>query len=264
MDTFTITIITASVNRQPLARYSRGDGSSYLTSPSLRELQHGARDRQARAIGRTLDSLAPYHGPVPAEGYAARWLDDHGWVAVTQTSSGAAMASLPDLGPAVDHPVFAEREGEGDAPFVVGGNRSTRAARLCVEPIALDGAGIYFHTGGLSTFRDGGSWLVREATLVWDVERNAPAFSWRTIGARRLDVKVACAVEWHDDPTRERVGDGRPLVISQREPVVRYADGRVQRIRLAAVGGSLDAMMLVLADEAPEHMTKRERELLDA
>ena len=45
---------------------------------------------------------------------------------------------------------------------------------------------------------------------------------------------------------------------------VRYADGRVQRIRLAAVGGSLDAMMLVLADEAPEHMTKRERELLDA
>jgi hypothetical protein len=43
MDIYTITNIVDTLDC-----YTRPDGSSFLTSPSLREMQANARDRQAR------------------------------------------------------------------------------------------------------------------------------------------------------------------------------------------------------------------------
>jgi hypothetical protein len=255
----TIITITDSVNRQPLAQLTRSDGTGYLTSPSLRELQLDARRRQARALGPTLTTWMPAPEGLAAPGneYTAHWLDAHGWVSIAPSTN--KMAELPDLGPSIEHPVL-EAGPENDLPVIVGGNRSYRSG-LYIEPLALARAGIYFHTGVLLVFRDGGSYAVK-GELVWDRYRNVPAPSWSSPDGTRMPVQVVAAVETFDDPSRPQTGLGRPVIISQREPIVRHTDGRLQHIRSCAMGGYVGAVLHTLVDMSEAELMPRERDLL--
>lgn len=255
-----LTIITDSVNRQPLAHYTRSDGTGYLTSPSLRAEQLAARNRQARSLGPTLTAWIPMleEALAPADEYVAHWSDEHGWVAVTpSTAKERLMAELPDLGPAIDHPVFVDGP-EADTPIIVGGNRAYHTP-LHIGPLDLSRAGIYFHTGDLATFRDGGSYAIT-GTLVWDTGRNAPG-TWKSLECVRQPVRVVVAVEAFDDSSRPQTGLGRPVIISQREPIVQHADGRLQRIRTMAMGGHMRALLLTLVDANKSELVTNERRL---
>jgi hypothetical protein len=261
MDTFTITKIT-----DELALYTREDGSSFLTSPSLRETQMTARDRQARALGP--DGILiwmPYAGSAPRSGYAARWLPEHGWVVVNASRAidGAMMACLPDLPASVDHPVFEANSIDPRNPIIVGGNRSFRGD-LYLRPTSLGmGCGIFFHTRHMNTYRDGGSWTIGEATLVIENASGRPHYSWGSDGdVTRSEVRVVAGVEWIDDPARPAGSEGRPVIISQREIIVRHSDGRLQRIRLSAMHGHLRAPLAILVDVDPESLAGSELKLL--
>jgi hypothetical protein len=260
MDTFTITKIT-----DELALYTRDDGSSFLTSPSLREAQMTARDRQARALGPEIVDWDPVGTSAPRDGYASRWLDGRGWSAVCLRGDYRAphCASLPDLPASVDHPVFEANPIDPRNPIIVGGNRSFRSD-LYLRPTSLGiGCGIFFHTRHFDTYRDGGSWTIGEATLVILRETGKPHYSWGHDGeVTRSDVRVAAAIEGLDDPARVAGPDGRPIILSQREIVIRHSDGRLQRIRLAAMRGYMQAPIAMLVDVGAESLTDSETRLL--
>jgi hypothetical protein len=261
MDTFTITKIT-----DELALYTREDGSSFLTSPSLRDAQMTARDRQARALGPDAVLIwMRYAGNAPRSGYAARWLPEHGWVVVNASRAieGSIMAYLPDLPASVDHPVFEANPIDPRNPIIVGGNRSFRGD-LYLRPTSLGmGCGIFFHTRDLNTYRDGGSWTIGEATLVIENVSGRPHYSWGRDGeVTRSEVQVVASVEWIDDPARPDGSDGRPVIISQREIIVRYSGGRLQRIRLSAMHGHMQAPLAMLVDVDPESLTDSEAKLI--
>jgi hypothetical protein len=260
MDTFTITKIT-----DELALYTRDDGSSFLTSPSLREAQMTARDRQARSLGPEVRDWDPVDGSAPYNGYAARWLDGRGWSVVCLRGAHRTQhgASLPDLPASVDHPVFEANPIDPRNPIVVGGNRSARGD-LYLRPTSLGmGCGIFFHTRHLNTYRDGGSWTIGEATLVIENASGRPHYSWGRDGeVTRSEVRVVAGVEWIDDPARQAGSEGRPVIISQREIIVRHSDGRLQRIRLSAMHGHLRAPLAILVDVDPESLAGSELKLL--
>jgi hypothetical protein len=253
----------------PLREYTRDDGTSFLTSPSLRTVQMAARSRQADAVGDTIidpDAWRPYTGTCPASGYHARWLDDHGWVVITHNihapKHGPAqpcMASLPDLPAAIDHPVFERNPEREDSPFVAGGNRSYRDRYFSIDPIGLGiGTGIFFHTRDFGSYRDGGSWSIKDATLVYDTKYAKPEerktnFMWGRDGeVERHAVQVVSQVEWMPDPSRKASDCGKPVIISHREPLVRFrATGKMQRLRLAALQGQLAAIVYRLVDVGP-------------
>jgi hypothetical protein len=263
MDTFTITKIT-----DELALYTREDGSNFLTSPSLRDAQMTARDRQARALGSDVALIwLRYAGNAPRSGYAARWLPEHGWVVVNASRAieGSIMAYLPDLPASVDHPVFEANPIDPRNPIIVGGNRSFRGD-LHLSPTSLGmGCGILFHTRHLNTYRDGGSWTIGEATLVIENASGRPHYSWGRDGeVTRTEVRVVAGVESLDDPARTAGAEGRPVIISQREIIVRHSDGRLQRIRLSAMHGQLRAPLAMLVDVCAESLTDGEAKLLAA
>jgi hypothetical protein len=123
------------------------------------------------------------------------------------------------------------------------------------------GTGIFFHTQHFGSYRDGGSWTISEATLVYDRSEFAhdqldkPHFTWgRDNDVERVAVQVISAVEWLPDPARPdtRPDGGKPVVISHREPLVRFcADGRLQRLRLVAYGGQIAGIGYQLVDVGP-------------
>jgi hypothetical protein len=262
MDTFTITKIT-----DELALYTREDGSSFLTSPSLRDAQMTARDRQARGLGPEIRNWDPVDGSTPANGYATRWHDGRGWVAVCLRIRDSHLAphcaSLPDLPASVDHPVFEANPIDPRNPIIVGGNRSARG-ELYLRPTSLGmGCGIFFHTRHLNTYRDGGSWTIGQATLVIENASGRPHYSWGRDGeVTRSEVRVVAPVEWIDDPARPAESDGRPVIISQREIIVCHSGGRLQRIRLSAMHGQLRAPLAILVVVEPESLTDSESKLL--
>jgi hypothetical protein len=263
MDTYTITNIVDTLDC-----YTRPDGSSFLTSPSLREMQANARDRQARELAKVPRSdWQPYKGSTPTMGYAARWLPEHGWVMVTGGyNSPKTMAPLPDLLAAVDHPVFEPNPVDARNPFVVGGNRSIRGPGLYLRPTDLGmGCGVFFHTKDLNTYRDGGSWTVTAAHLVMLNETGKPHYSWGRDGfVSRLPVQVVAAVEWLGDSSREpNASERRPVMVSQREPLLHHVGhGQLQRVRLTAMHGQLGAILPQLMDTTRDELTKSEIELL--
>jgi hypothetical protein len=256
MDTYTITNIVDTLDC-----YTRPDGSSFLTSPSLREMQANARDRQARELAKVPRSdWSAYSGSTPSIGYAARWLPEHGWVMVTGGyNSPKSMAPLPGLAAGVDHPVFEPNSVDSRNPFVVGGNRSVRGPGLYLRPTDLGiGCGVFFHTQHLNTYRDGGSWTVTAAHLVMLNETGKPHYSWGRDGfVSRLPVQVVAAIE-----TRSPDPLTRAVVFTQRELLVRYMDGQLQRVRLTAMHGQLGAILPQLVDTTRDQLTKSETELL--
>jgi hypothetical protein len=263
MDTYTITNIVDTLDC-----YTRPDGLSFLTSPSLREMQANARDRQARELGPSthVNTWQPFNGSVPASGHAARWLPEHGWVMVTSAPGGlGSMASLPDLPAAVDHPTFEPNPVDARNPFVVGGNRSMRGPGLYLRPTDLGmGCGVFFHTKDLNTYRDGGSWTIGAAHLVIRNNDSKPHFAWGK-DVSRLPVQVVAAVEWPRDPARPNFdpAGGLPVVVSQREPLLHHVGhGQLQRVRLTAMHGQLGAILPQIVDTTPDELTKSETELL--
>jgi hypothetical protein len=254
----------------PLREYTRADGTSFLTSPSLRERQMNARTRQATTLGDSIDNpLAwlPYDGLAPASGYGVRWFDEHGWTVVTRHRVGLVttqpvMAFLPDLPAGIDHPVFEHNPNDEREPFVVGGNRSCRDRFFYVDPMSLGiGAGIFFHTRHFGSYRDGGSWVISEATLVYDT-RNYPTerhphFMWgRDHEVTRVPVQVVSLVEWLPDPARpepQPLG-GKSVIISHREPLIRFVDGSLQRLRLVAYAGQIPGIGYRLVNVAPDKL----------
>jgi hypothetical protein len=192
-------------------------------------------------------------------GYAARWLPEHGWVMVTGGST-PGMAPLPDLPASVDHPVFEPNPVNARNPFVVGGNRSVRGPGLYLRPTDLGtGCGVFFHTRHWGSYRDGGSWTVSEATLVIDIERDKPHYSWGRDGfVSRLPVQVIAAIETlSPDPLT------RAVVFTQREPLLHHVgQGQLQRVRLTAMHGQLGAILPQLVDTTRDALTKSEIELL--
>jgi hypothetical protein len=265
MDTYTITNIVDTLDC-----YTRPDGSSFLTSPSLREMQANARDRQARELGPTLprEVWSPYKGSVPVSGFAGRWLPEHGWSVVCVNVEGyRERAPLPDLPDAVDHPVFEPNPVDARNPSVVGGNRSVRGPGLYIRPTDLGmGCGVFFHTKDLNTYRDGGSWTIGAAHLVMLNETGKPHYSWGRDGfVSRLPVQVIAAVEWPRDPARPNFdpAGGLPVVVSQRELLLHHVGhGQLQRVRLTAMHGELGAILPQLVDTTPDKLTKSEIELL--
>jgi hypothetical protein len=269
MDTFTQRVIYNHY-KEPLVEYTRQDGTKFLTSPSLREQQMAARTRQAATFdaehvrsGCRSHAWQPYDGVAPQTGCAPRWLDTHGWVVVAlgygSHRTRAFMQPLPDLPAAIDHPIYEPNPKRETDPFIAGGNRSYRSHYLHTSPMDLGvGAGIFFHTRHLSTYRDGGSWLIREATLVSSTRDDPPTpyFAWDShCGVERVDVQVIAAVEWSNDPSRPNPGpdNSRPCIISQREPLVRCVDsGHLKRLRIVAIQGQFIAPLYQYVDVGPD------------
>jgi hypothetical protein len=52
------------------------------------------------------------------------------------------------------------------------------------------------------------------------------------------------------------------VVFTQRELLVRYMDGQLQRVRLTAMHGQLGAILPQLVDTTRDQLTKSETELL--
>lgn len=239
-------IVTTIVNT--LKTYTRPDGSSFLSSPSLREDQLNARDRQARELGGTIPikKWEPLERmSAPATGYAARWTEEFGWVAVVRSGDKSSTLAhpLPDLPPSHDHPIFEPNVGGDDRnPIIRGGNRTGRGP-LYLHPADLGIAtGIFFHTKDLASFSDGGSWVVTDATLVWDNRRNKGHYSWSGDDVTRFPCQVIAAVFWEKESP-----DSRRVYLQQLELLVRR-DGKWQRLLSTAMHGEMRAILCQLSD----------------